>query len=91
MVVSQTLNFRDLADSHILLTAVDLHLLNALPCPRKVTLRLADVTHGTGINHVIAQVELLVLTVHIILEVYLHLPVYFCHLRRDTERIQDLL
>ena len=91
MVVGQTLYFRDLADGHVLLAAVDLHLLDALSCSCKVTLGLTDVTHGAGINHVITQIQLLVLTMYIVLEVHFHLAVNFCHLRRNAEVTQDLI
>ena len=91
MVVGQTLHLGDLADGHVLLTAVDLHLLDALSCPCQVTLGLADIPDRAGINHVVAQIQFLVLAVYVILEVHFHPAVHLSHLRRNAEVTQDLV
>ena len=91
MIVGQTLYFRDLADGHVLFPAVDLHLLDALSRSCKVAFGLADVTDRAGINHVVAQIQFLVLAVYVILEVHFHPAVHLSHLRRDAEVTQDLI
>ena len=91
MIVGQTLYFRDLADGHVLLPAVDLHLLDALSRSCKVAFGLTDIPDRAGIYHIIAQIQFLVFAVYIALEVFFHPAVHLGHLRRDAEITQDLI
>ena len=91
MVVGQPLHLCDLPDRHILFPAVDLHLLDPLSGPGQVAFCLPDFHDPAGIDHVIAQVKLLILSVHEVLEIHLHLPVNLRQLCRDAECRQDLV
>ena len=91
MVVGKPLHLCNLPNRHILFPAVDLHLLNPLSCPGQITLCLADFLNASGIYHIIAQIQLLIFPMNIILEIHFHLPVDLCHLRRNAEGRQDLI